>query len=190
MLLQQPLLSDFGVSELIPGDSSPCIAPGPIGTPLYMAPEMLIRGRSGQDFNPVSKKADVWSTGIMFVEAALNDQVIVNKVAQLVRDWDGSSTLDRDRMQESVNSIVQEALLEKHVAEEVAQIIIQMLSIDATTRISAGYACMLLEGKRVSVCASLVTNIVLQIVSSLMFSSDSSHLYMCSKLFCIVKDSN
>ncbi|MFK4729489.1 serine/threonine-protein kinase [Agromyces mediolanus] len=53
----QPVLIDFGLSKRL-ADSSFTIGPGPVGTPPYMAPELL---RS----EPARKSADLWACGVV-----------------------------------------------------------------------------------------------------------------------------
>jgi protein-serine/threonine kinase len=50
-------LADFGLSQQLPEGSPSLLLPGPVGTPVYMAPE----ARRGE----LSLASDMWSVGVL-----------------------------------------------------------------------------------------------------------------------------
>lgn len=100
------LLCDFGVSALLPSQSAKRTTF--VGTPYWMAPEVISKGRS-YDF-----KADIWSFGITMLEMALGEPPMMGQTAAMALSLIPKSSAPRlqgewsQEMKEFVASALQE----------------------------------------------------------------------------------
>lgn len=100
------LLCDFGVSALLPSQSAKRTTF--VGTPYWMAPEVISKGRS-YDF-----KADIWSFGITMLEMALGEPPMMGQTAAMALSLIPKSSAPRlegewsDDMKNFVASVLQE----------------------------------------------------------------------------------
>lgn len=74
----RPVLIDFGLSKRL-ADTSYTVGPGPVGTPPYMAPEVL---RS----EPARKSADLWACGVVLYVLATGRFPYFDDAADLTMD--------------------------------------------------------------------------------------------------------
>jgi protein-serine/threonine kinase len=106
------LLCDFGVSALLPSQSAKRTTF--VGTPYWMAPEVISKGRS-YDF-----KADIWSFGITMLEMALGEPPMMGQTAAMALSLIPKSSAPRlegewsDDMKKFVASVLQENPDEVH----------------------------------------------------------------------------
>jgi hypothetical protein len=74
----RPLLTDFGISRLISAEQLDRTT-GPIGTPYYLAPELI-------DGNPPTPASDLYSLGILLYELTTGAPPFTGSLAAVLRD--------------------------------------------------------------------------------------------------------
>ncbi|TVT98141.1 hypothetical protein EJB05_56573, partial [Eragrostis curvula] len=64
-----PKISDFGISKFVDEKQSHISMKGPLGTPCYMAPEIMVHGE-------ISSSADMYSFGVILIEIIAGCKII------------------------------------------------------------------------------------------------------------------